>query len=55
MATLPVFTYYQYAQPGVPPQNGLDRARAGALIVIVAILFTLARVLAEILKPKGLR
>src|SRR4029077_2070636 len=21
MATLPVYTYYQYAQPGVPPEN----------------------------------
>jgi phosphate transport system permease protein len=57
MPTLPVYTYYQYAQPGVPPQNGLDRAWAGALtlIIIVAILFTVARILAKILKPKGLR
>jgi phosphate transport system permease protein len=57
MATLPVYTYYQYAQPGVPPQNGLDRAWTGALtlMIIVAILFTIARVLARILKPKGLR
>jgi phosphate transport system permease protein len=57
MATLPVYTYYQYAQPGVPPQNGLDRAWTGALtlIIIVAILFTIARVLAKFLKPKGLR
>jgi phosphate transport system permease protein len=57
MATLPVYTYYQYAQPGVPPENGLNRAWAGALtlIIIVAILFTIARVLAKVLKPKGLR
>ncbi len=57
MTTLPVFTYYSYAQPGVPPQNGLDRAWAGALtlMIMVAILFSLARVLAAILKPKGLR
>ena len=57
MTTLPVFTYYSYAQPGVPPQNGLDRAWTSALtlIIVVAILFTLARVLAKILKPKGLR
>jgi phosphate transport system permease protein len=57
MPTLPVFAYYQYAQPGVPPQNGLDRAWAAALtlMIIVAILFTVARVLARILRPKGLR
>jgi phosphate transport system permease protein len=57
MTTLPVFAYYSYAQPGVPPQNGLDRAWAAAfaLILIVAILFTVARILSKILKPKGLR
>ena len=57
MTTLPVYAYYSYAQPGVPPQNGLDRAWAAALtlIIIVAILFTVARVLARFLKPKGLR
>jgi phosphate transport system permease protein len=57
MTTLPVYAYYQYVQPGVPPSNGLDRAWAAALtlIIIVAILFTVARVLAKVLKPKGLR
>lgn len=57
MTTLPVYTYYQYTQPGVPPEAGQDRAWAAALtlIIIVAILFTAARVLASILKPKGLR
>jgi phosphate transport system permease protein len=57
MTTLPVYTYYQYTQPGVPPEAGHDRAWAAALtlIIIVAILFTAARVLASILKPKGLR
>jgi phosphate transport system permease protein len=57
MTTLPVYTYYQYTQPGVPPEAGHDRAWAAALtlIIIVAILFTVARVLASILKPKGLR
>jgi phosphate transport system permease protein len=56
MTTLPVFAYYSYAQPGVPPENGIDRAWAAALtlIIIVAILFTVARILARILKPKGL-
>jgi phosphate transport system permease protein len=57
MTTLPVFAYYSYAQPGVPPQTGLDRAWAAALtlIIVVAILFTAARILGKILKPKGLR
>jgi phosphate transport system permease protein len=57
MTTLPVYTYYQYTQPGVPPEAGHDRAWAAALtlIIIVAILFTAARVVASILKPKGLR
>jgi phosphate transport system permease protein len=57
MPTLPVYAYYQYAQPGVPPESGLDRAWAAALtlIIIVAVLFTIARIMAKILKPKGLR
>ncbi|MGB0112210.1 MAG: phosphate ABC transporter permease PstA, partial [Ilumatobacteraceae bacterium] len=50
MTTLPVFTYYQYVQPGLPPEAGLDRAWTGALtlIVIVMVLFTLARVLSSV-------
>ena len=57
MTTLPVYTYYQYVQPGLPPEAGQDRAWAAALVLvlIVAILFTIARILARILKPKGLR
>jgi phosphate transport system permease protein len=57
MTTLPVLTYYQYVQPGVPPQAGLDRAWTSALVLvlIVAILFTSARIMSSILKPKGLR
>ena len=57
MTTLPVYTYYQYVQPGIPTEAGQDRAWAAAfaLVLIVAILFTIARVLAKVLKPKGLR
>jgi phosphate transport system permease protein len=57
MTTLPVYTYYQYTQPGVPPEAGHERAWAAALtlIIIVAILFTAARIVASILKPKGMR
>ena len=57
MTTLPVFTYYQYVQPGVPPSNGQDRAWAAALVLIimVMVLFSVARILSHVLKPKGLR
>jgi phosphate transport system permease protein len=57
MTTLPVFTYYQYVQPGIPPEAGQDRAWAAALvlILIVMVLFTVARILSSVLKPKGLR
>ncbi len=57
MTTLPVYTYYQYVQPGIPPEAGQDRAwtAALALILIVMVLFTIARVLSHVLKPKGLR
>ncbi len=56
MTTLPVYTYYQYVQPGIPVEAGQDRAWAAALVlvVMVAVLFTTARILAKILKPKGL-
>jgi phosphate transport system permease protein len=57
MTTLPVFTYYQYVQPGLPPEAGQDRAWAAALtlVLIVMILFSLARILSTALKPKGLK
>jgi phosphate transport system permease protein len=57
MTTLSVFTYYQYVQPGVPPEVGQDRAWAAALtlMIIVGILFSIARILSTILKPKGLK
>lgn len=57
MTTLPVYTYYQYMQPGVPPSAGQDRAWTAALvlILIVLVLFTAARILSTVLKPKGLR
>lgn len=57
MTTLPVYTYYQYVQPGIPTEAGQNRAWAAALalVVIVAVLFSTARILATILRPKGLR
>jgi phosphate transport system permease protein len=54
---LPVFTYYQYVQPGLPPEAGQDRAWAAALtlVLIVMVLFSIARTLSTVLEPKGLK
>jgi phosphate transport system permease protein len=45
MAALPVYTYYSYTIPGVPPQFGVERAWAAAmtLFVIVMALNLIAR------------
>jgi phosphate transport system permease protein len=57
MATLPVFTYNSYAFPTLPREASVDRAWAAALtlVLIVVVLFSIARILSSILKPKGLR
>ena len=57
MTTLPVYTYRSYKFPSQPTEAFIDRAWAAALtlVVVVAVLFTLARVLASVLKPKGLK
>src|SRR3954469_970012 len=54
MATLPVYAYYQLTQPGVPPENGIDRAWSAALvlIVIVLVLNLIARLISRIFAPK---
>jgi phosphate transport system permease protein len=54
MMTLPVFTYYQYKQPGVPPQASIDRAWTAALtlMLLVTILNLAARLIARALAPK---
>jgi len=54
MATLPVFIYYSYTQPGVPPEFGQGRAW-GAALVLIAIVMTLnllARVISRYFAPK---
>ncbi|MEP1126450.1 MAG: phosphate ABC transporter permease PstA [Ilumatobacter sp.] len=57
MATLPVFSYNSYKFPTLPPQASIDRAWAAALtlVLIVMVLFSIARILSTILKPKGLK
>jgi phosphate transport system permease protein len=54
MATLPVFTYYSYTQPGVPPEFGQERAWGAALVLIalVMLLNLLARVIGARFAPK---
>lgn len=57
MTSLPVMSYYGYAAPGFPPEAGYDRGWSAALILIlmVLVIFSLSRILARILRPKGLR
>ncbi|WP_369052078.1 phosphate ABC transporter permease PstA [Kineococcus terrestris] len=55
MATLPVFTYYQYTQPGVPPEFAIDRAWTAALVLIILVmaLNLVARLISRFFSPKG--
>jgi phosphate transport system permease protein len=54
MMTLPVFVYNQYANPGTDVQVYLDRAWAGALVLILIVmaLNLIARLVARIFSPK---
>lgn len=54
MASLPVFSYYSYTQPGATPQPSLDRAWAAAfvLMIIVMALSLLARLISYLFSPK---
>nr|WP_315265880.1 phosphate ABC transporter permease PstA [Microbacterium lemovicicum] len=54
MQTLPVYTYTQYANQGIPPEAYTDRAWAAALtlILIVMLLNLVARVIAKVFSPK---
>lgn len=49
MANLPVFVYQEYKFPGVPPEAYIERAWAGALLLIVMVmaLFLTARLIAR--------
>jgi phosphate transport system permease protein len=54
MTTLPVFAYYSYVTPGLPPEAGYQRAWSAALvlIVIVMLLNLVARVVSRLFAPK---
>ncbi|MFC4004555.1 phosphate ABC transporter permease PstA [Prauserella oleivorans] len=55
MATLSVFSYYEYVSPGFPPGPSLDRAWAAALvlIIIVMVLNLIARLISRLFAPKA--
>jgi len=55
MMTLPVFIYYSYTQPGVPPEFGQERAWGAALILILIVmaLNLLARAVGRRYAPKS--
>ncbi|WP_060713549.1 phosphate ABC transporter permease PstA [Pseudonocardia sp. HH130629-09] len=54
MSTLPVFSYYSYAVPGIPREAFIDRAWTAALVLmlIVMVLNVLARLISRIFAPK---
>ena len=54
MATLPVFSYYQLTQPGVPPEFAIDRAWTAALVLIIIVmgLNIVARLISRFFAPK---
>ena len=54
MATLPVFAFYSYTQPGVPAEYGQARAWGAALILItiVMVLNLVARAIGRRFAPK---
>jgi phosphate transport system permease protein len=54
MMTLPVFIYYSYMQPGVPPEFGQARAWGAALVLIALVmaLNLLARAIGRYFAPK---
>lgn len=57
MTSLPVYAYYAYATPGRQQEFSYERGWTASLVLvlIVAALFFLARILAKVLQPKGLR
>jgi phosphate transport system permease protein len=54
MATLPVFSYYSYATPGIPRDAFTDRAWTAVLVLIIIVmgLNLIARLIARLFAPK---
>ena len=54
METLPVYTFYSFTQPGVPPEAGLERGWSAALVlmIIVLALNAVARLISRVFAPK---
>ncbi len=54
MSTLPVYAFYSYTQPGVPPEYGQARAWGAALVLIsiVMLLNIIARLIGRRFAPK---
>jgi phosphate transport system permease protein len=54
MTTLPVFIYFSYTQPGLPPEAGQARAWGAALVLIIIVmaLNLLARAIGKFFAPK---
>ena len=54
-ATLPVYTFYSFFQPGAKPEFSIDRAWTAALVLmlIVLALNLVARLVARAFAPKG--
>ena len=57
MATLPVFTFYSFFQPGARPQPNIDRGWTAALVLMLIVLALNlgARLIAKAFAPKGAR
>ena len=54
MMTLPVYIYYSYTQPGVPPEFGQARAWGAAMVLIAIVmgLNLLARMVGRLFRPR---
>jgi phosphate transport system permease protein len=54
MATLPVYAFYSFFQPGAQPQFSIDRAWTAALVLmlIVLILSAVARLISRLFAPQ---
>ena len=55
MATLPVFAFYSFTQPGANPEPSVDRAWTAALVLMIIVLGLnlAARIIAKRFAPKG--